>query len=305
MRIEGKSIAFRAARQGTARPVLELAPDSVDCLLHVTGGDLRIEGLELRHEASAASRGPGVPISALIRLTDGSLTLKNARIQRRGTPRELLPFLILTGRKTPAVTIEDSELEDENGICLGQSSEAPAPSESVRIERSRFLGRRWLFYNTPGANDAEPAGSPSTRRVEIRESWARCETAIALGRELDAAGRLRLEFSLERCRIECAGPLAIAGGRAGSLEGFSLRDRDSVLSLGHREPFLRLANVRARLPAEPGDPAALAARWRAALGLPEGGDDPWQGTRWLEGPLFSEGDPGGWRAVEGESAAPE
>ncbi|MCB1087431.1 MAG: serine/threonine protein kinase, partial [Verrucomicrobiae bacterium] len=258
--LKGRSITLRAADRSASkgRPVLKLAPDSLDSLIWIDRGSLKIEGLELVHEVDRSARRPGTSLSPLIRIGGGNLEIVNSRIARTGSPADLSPLLILSRQNAPMIRIIDSELEDTNGTGIARASFKPAPEEEVLIENCRILCRRWIIVDPPSEPELAVGAPSSSIHFDIRDTWVRSDSAITLGNSA-APGRISIRMEWKDCRIETSGPAVVTSlSDFDTLRGvISIRDQGSTLSVGHKN----LVRLAAGSPV-PTDSTSHEAQWR-------------------------------------------
>jgi hypothetical protein len=252
----------------------------------------------LLQELDRSSRRPGSALSPLIRIGGGNLTILDCRVARTGTPAGGAPYLILSRQKAPLIRVADSELEDANGICIGRSSFQPAPKESIQIENSRFLGRRWIFVDPPAEGRETPPGSTPTIHFDIHNSWSRSEVAFSMGREA-SPGQILIEISLSNCLVETTGPAVWSGlsDLASVREVISIRDRGSVLASNHPEALRVAPNVFDPITPAQSDPQRNEEQWRLHFGSPPGESPSFEGTRWSSPPLFTGDTPSTWTPI--------
>lgn len=290
--LKGRTITIRSAgTRAGARPVLKLAPDSLDSLIWVDNGNLTLEGLELTQEVHLSTRRPGSALSPLIRIGGGNLTIVNCRITRTGSSRDNPPFLVLSRQHAPVIRIVDSELVDPNGTCVGRSSFKPAPKESIEIENSRFFGKRWLMIDPPSEGRELPEGTVPEIDFRIRNSLAKAEVPFSFGPEVSPE-TLQVAIQLEGCGVESSGPFLTSsiGDPAELLKLVTFRMRGTVFAPWHQAVHAVSESPLAPIGPGDGDLRSAQEQWQRLFGP----GDPDGGLRWVSPPLFEGDQPSDW-----------
>lgn len=291
--LKDRTITLRARRsENQDRPVLKLAPDSVDSLIWVDGGTLTIEGLELIQEVGLSSRRPGSGLSPLIRIGGGNLSIVDSKIKRTGTSPDNPAYLVLSRSEAPVIRIINSEMEDPNGVCVVRSSFSPAVHEKIEIVGSKFSGSRWILVDPPSKNLSSNFDGVPAIYFDIRDSWAKVGTAIAMGSDA-VPGRLAVQVTMRNCRVETTGPMVICdlGSEAEVKKVIKFADWGSVFSSAQGSVIAGGGSKVKGGHAEDGQ--GFEDQWRSFFG-----GENFNGTLWIADPLILGESIEDWRLID-------
>ncbi|MCB1229224.1 MAG: serine/threonine protein kinase [Verrucomicrobiae bacterium] len=220
-------LAIEADPKLKERPVLKMPDDQIGPagMIWVMDGDLELVGIELVHDSSKADTNRRIP--PLVRLQNGTLTLKNCHLHRSGLrPDSESPLALVSD--CPRIEVSLCEFESDRGPCFQWRTQGDHLEMEIRMNDSRFAGRQWLDI-------AATAGFvvPLTR---LDVAAIRCdvqtpaESAVSYQRTQQP---IDLLFQTENCRIATSesGLIDFEFGNGQQLRrSVTLRDRGSLFS---------------------------------------------------------------------------
>ncbi|MCP5549692.1 MAG: serine/threonine protein kinase [Akkermansiaceae bacterium] len=260
--LEGRSVAIRAAPNLKLRPrlVAQHRGFGSSASLWVDGGDLTLAGIEVVQDLSenAGSR----QVAPLIRLKDGSLSLRDCVLERAGGDGGEVGAPVVLLHSPRSVEIVDCRIASAKGSALAIRAEAEGEPVDLTFLHGRFEAANWLDIGMAGNTRMilPFLEGETSLRVSAVECDIRSPDGLAIAWD-HAQNPLRLSFRSERCRFEVGDFIrARAGAEQRLPRVISLRDRGSLFA------------------SDNADPEAAAALWRGRWG----DDSLGEGSRWVK-----------------------